>query len=204
MPLTKRDKVFYDYLVRTRLPIWSTDAAKMFYPSETGNERSSLTICQRRARVMQKEQYIEISKKSFGEGVYYYVGQPPGQKLLRHNRTKISTISKIATSGFQIMSVEPEFQIKEHGIQADLLLKCKYGKEIFLLLIEVDLTKDFNVEGYTKLIKAIQKGEFKTEHPLYILSVSDFKIKDEFIKKYVTQIMTDFKDFEKFKYNFIK
>ena len=61
MPLTKRDKVFYDYLVRTRLPIWSTDAAKMFYPSETGNERSSLTICQRRARVMQKEQYIEKS-----------------------------------------------------------------------------------------------------------------------------------------------
>ena len=45
MPLTKRDKKFYDYLVRTRLPIWSTDAAKMFYPSETGNERSSLTIC---------------------------------------------------------------------------------------------------------------------------------------------------------------
>ena len=204
MPLTKRDKKFYDYLVRTHLPIWSTDAAKMFYPSETGNERSSLTICQRRARVMQKEQYIEISKKSFGEGVYYYVGQPPGQKLLRHNLTKSTTIAKIATTGFDVIGVEPEYQIKEYGIQADLFLKCKYGKEIFLILVEVDLTKDFNVEGYTRLVKSIQKGEFKTDYPLYILSVSDFKIKDEFIKTYVTQVMTDFRDFEKFKYNFIK
>lgn len=204
MPLTKRDKVFYDYLVSTRLPIWSIDAAKMFYPSESGNERSSLTICQRRARVMEKEQYIEISKKSFGEGVYYYVGQAPGQKLLRHNLTKSSIIAKIATSGFEILSIEPEYQIKKHGIQADLFLTCRYGKKLFLLLIEVDLTKDFNVEGYTRLIKDIKQGGFTTEYPLYILSVCDFKIKDEFIKKYVTQIKTDFSDFEKFKYNFIQ
>ena len=70
MPLTARDKKFYDYLTETRLPILSVDCARLFYPSETGNERSSIVIAQRRAKVMEKEQYIQISKKGFGGSVY--------------------------------------------------------------------------------------------------------------------------------------
>ena len=205
MPLTARDKKFYDYLVETRLPIKSTDCAKMFYPSETGNERSSIVIAQRRAKVMQKEQYIEISKKGFGDSVYYYVGQAPSQKMLRHSLMKSSVIAKIATSGFEVIDIDVEHQFpSKYSLISDLYLTCKYGKEVFDLIVEVDLTKDFNVEGYTRLINDIKNRNFQLKRPLYILSVSDFKIKDDFIKKHVTQVKTDFSDFEKFKYNFIK
>ena len=72
MPLTQRDKKFYEYLCETRLPILSIDASKLFYRSSTDNARSSIVICQRRAKQMQKEQYIEISKKGFGGSVFYY------------------------------------------------------------------------------------------------------------------------------------
>lgn len=205
MPLTARDKKFYDFLTETRLPIKSTDCAKLFYPSETGNERSSIVIAQRRAKVMQKEQYIEISKKGFGDSVYYYVGQAPSQKMLRHSLMKSSVIAKIATSGFEVLDIDVEHHFpSKYGLISDLYLTCKYGKEVFDLIVEVDLTKDFNVEGYTRLINDIKNRTFQLKRPLYILSVSDFKIKDEFIKKHVTQVKTDFSDFEKFKYNFIK
>ena len=205
MPLTARDKKFYDFLTETRLPIKSTDCAKLFYPSETGNERSSIVIAQRRAKVMQKEQYIEISKKGFGDSVYYYVGQAPSQKMLRHSLMKSSVIAKIATSGFEVINIDVEHHFpSKYGLISDLYLTSKYGKEVFDLIVEVDLTKDFNVEGYTRLINDIKNKSFQLKRPLYILSVSDFKIKDDFIKKHVTQVKTDFSDFEKFKYNFIK
>lgn len=205
MPLTSRDKKFYDYLTETRLPILSTDCARLFYPSETGNERSSIVIAQRRAKVMEKEQYIQISKKGFGGSVYYYVGQPPSSKMLRHSLMKSSAIAKIATSGFEIISIDVEHHFPEkYSLISDLYLTCKYGKETFDLIVEVDLSKDFNVEGYTRLIKDIKNNNFQLKRPLYILSVCDFKIKDEFIKMHVTQIKTDFSDFEKFKYNFIR
>ena len=37
-----------------------------------------------------------------------------------------------------------------------------------------------------------------------VKTLSPFELKDEFIKMHVTQIKTDFSDFEKFKYNFIR
>ena len=52
--ITDRDKKFYNYLIRTRLPININDVADMFYPSPTGNKRRSITIAQRRCRELKK------------------------------------------------------------------------------------------------------------------------------------------------------
>ena len=50
--------------------------------------------------------------------------------------------------------------------------------------------------------KAINK-EIRFPHQLLILNVSDYKVNDEFVKKCITTVKTDFSDFSRFVYNFI-
>ena len=203
MGLTERDKKFYDFLVSTRLPMTITDVAKMFYPSVSNNERSSIVVAQRRCRALVKMDYIECSKRNFGESNYYYVGVAPAQRTVRHKLTMSSVIAKIATSGFEILEIEPEYSFSDYGIVSDLYMTCKYANKPFIAIVEVDLTKDLN-PNYKALIEAIRSGKLKFKYPVYFLSVSDFKIKDDFLKKYFINVKTDLSDFEKFKYAFIK
>ena len=105
---TERDRRFYYFLVKTRLPMTITDVAHMFYPSPSGNERSSITIAQRRCRELKKMQYIEISNRSFGSCNYYYVGSKPNERSLRHRLLMSHVISTISCNGFNIIDVETE------------------------------------------------------------------------------------------------
>ena len=105
---TERDRRFYDFLVKTRLPMTITDVAHMFYPSPSGNERSSITIAQRRCRELKKMQYIEISNRSFGSCNYYYVGSKPNERSLRHRLLMSNVIATISCNGINIIDVETE------------------------------------------------------------------------------------------------
>lgn len=203
MRLTERDKKFYQFLVDTRLPMKIVDVAKMFYPSESGNERSSIVVAQRRCRALIKSQYIECSERGFGESNIYYVGSLP-QRSLRHRLTMSSVIAKISRSGFELLNVELEHRFGEkYSITSDLFLTCKYGQKEFYLVVEVDLTKDLN-PNYRQLIEDIQQGVFRPDKQIRFLSVSDRKVQDEFLKKYFVNVKSDLSDFEKFMYSFIK
>ena len=48
------------------------------------------------------------------------------------------------------------------------------------------------------------KGEIKLPHQLILLSVSDMKLEKSDIKKYITQVDTELKSFNKFLWKFIK
>ena len=56
----------------------------------------------------------------------------------------------------------------------------------------------------TKLLNKVMKGEIKFPHQLILLSVSDMKLEESDIKKYITQVDTELKSFNKFLWKFIK
>ena len=202
--MTERDMKAYNFLVKTRLPINSCDLAKMFYQSPTGNEMSSLIIAQRRMRVLKELQYIEISPKKFGSSNYYYVGKV-NEKSLRHRLLMSHVIATIATSGFEVVDIQVEKRMPEkYSIISDIFLLCKYNQDSFYLIIEVDLTKEFNEECYEVLIKDLQNNKLKFKYPVLIMSVSDFKLKSDFIKSNVIQLNTQLSNFNKLLFNFIK
>lgn len=198
MPLTQRDKKFYEYLCETRLPILSIDASKLFYRSSTDNARSSIVICQRRAKQMQKEQYIEISKKGFGGSVFYYVGTPLIQKDLRKKLTMSSAIANIFDCGIEILKIEVGHQFpKKYNITSDLLLTCKYEDMVFDLVVEVNYSNELN-PNYELLIEDIDKGIFVTNNPMYFLSVSNLKSNINLANRFI-DIKIDFSNLEKLK-----
>lgn len=115
------------------------------------------------------------------------------------------TIATIATSGFEILDIQTEKKLPEkYGIVCDVFLTLKYNKTIFHLIVEVDLTKEFNETGYTKLITDLKNKSFILNYPVLILSVSDFSLKSDLIKKNVTQIKTNFTNVNALLFNFIK
>lgn len=201
--LTERDKQCYDYLVSTRLPCSSSDLAKLFY--HTGNPSSEVVICNRRLKVMKELQYVEQYPRKFGTENIFYVGSKPNEKSLRHRLLFTHVIATIATNGFDVdfKSIEIEKQLLDGELRCDVFMTISYNNKKYQLIIECDTSKEFNVNGYTKLINKLKKGEIKFNYPLLILSICDFKIEDE-IKKYVIQIKTDLSDFSKFQYQFIK
>lgn len=202
--LTERDRKCYEFLVKTKLPANSYDLAKLFYPSPTGNERSSVVVAQRRLKVLHELQYVEISKRKFGESIYYYVGKI-NERSLRHGLLITHTIATIATSGFEILDIQTEKKLPEkYGIVCDVFLMVRYNKTIFYLILEVDLTKEFNETGYTKLITDLKNKSFILNYPVLILSISDFPLQSDLIKKNVTQIKTNFTNVNALLFNFIK
>lgn len=201
--ITDRDKKFYNYLIRTRLPININDVADMFYPSPTGNKRSSITIAQRRCRELKKLQYIEVSNRSFGNCNYYYVGQKPNERQLRHKLLISHVIATITSNGFIITELEVEKQIMNGEIRCDVFATLEYNGTKRTMIIEVDLTKEFNVDGYSRLIRRVQDGIISFKYPLMIVSVCDFKIESD-IKKYIITCKTDLSDFNKFIWHFVK
>ena len=201
---TERDRRFYDFLVKTRLPMTITDVAHMFYPSPSGNERSSITIAQRRCRELKKMQYIEISNRSFGSCNYYYVGSKPNERSLRHRLLMSHVIATISCNGFNIIDIEIEKSFMDGELRSDIYMIIEYNKTKYCLLCEIDLTKPFNTDGYTKLLNKVMKGEIKFPYQLILLSVSDMKLEESDIKKYITQVDTELKSFNKFLWKFIK
>ena len=124
---------------------------------------------------------------------------------MRHGLLITHTIATIATSGFEILDIQTEKKLPEkYGIVCDAFLTLRYNKTVVYLIIEVDLTKEFNETGYTKLITDLKNKSFILKYPVLILSVSDFSLKSDLIKKNVTQIKTNFTNVNALLFNFIK
>lgn len=194
----------YQFLVKTRLPASGSDLAKMFYPSPTGNERSSITIAQRRLRIMHELQYIEISNRKFGDSNYYYVGKI-NERSLRHRLLMSHVIATISTSGIEVIDIQIEKRMPEkYGIISDIFLLCKYNRDFFYLIIEVDISKSFNEESYIKVINDLKNNTLRFKYPVLIISVCDTKLQNDVIKSTVIQLNTNLSDFNKLMFNFIK
>lgn len=202
--LTNRDKEVYNYMIQTRLPIQAIDMAKMFYLSDTRNIGSATTIQNRRCKVMMELGYIERMSRSFGSQSVYYIGNKPNPKTLRHKLLMSSTLAEICTNGFDVdfKSCKTEVQLME-GLRCDMTCIISYNNKKYCLIIEIGTSHPIDEQKYKIFIEKAINKEIRFPHQLLILNVSDYKVNDEFVKKCITTVKTDFSDFSRFVYNFI-
>ena len=203
MRLMPRDKKVYQFLCQTKMPMSTSAIAKMFY-LQNNTMTSALVIANRRLNKMVEEGYIDRLNRKFGEKAIYYCGKQPNKQQLRHKIIMTDFIAELVSNQFKVIDCRFEYALPEkYGIRSDIFLTIEYNSKFYYLFVEVDLTKEFN-KKYLELIQDIEKGLFRTKYPVFIVSISDFKIDNEEIRKNVIQIDTELSNFNKILWKFIK
>lgn len=181
----------------------SVDIARMFF-NQNNNMSSAVVIANRRLSKMVQEQYIQKLPRKFSEQNIFYAGNKPNEKQLKHKLLFSRFISYISSSGFEIKDIKVEYNLpQKYGIRTDLFLTITYNNKTYYVLAEVDITKTYN-ENYLNVIHDIQNGLLKSEHEMIFVSISDFKIDNDELRKNVIQLDTEFKNFNKFVWRFIR
>ncbi len=113
-------------------------------------------------------------------------------------------IAELVANQFKVIDCRFEYALPEkYGIRSDIFITIEYNSKLYYLFVEVDVTKEFN-KKYLELIQDIEKGLFRTKYPVFIVSISDFKIDNEEIRKNVIQIDTELSNFNKILWKFVK
>ena len=203
MLLMPRDKKVYQFLCQTKMPMNTSAIAKMFY-LQNNTMASALVIANRRLNKKVEEGYLDRLSRKFGEKAIYYCGKQPNKQQLRHKIIMTDFIAELVANQFKVIDCRFEYALPEkYGIRSDIFITIEYNSKLYYLFVEVDITKEFNKE-YIELIKDIERGLFKTKYPVFIISISDFKIDNEIIKKSVIQNDTELNNFNKILWKFIK
>lgn len=201
--MTERDRKFIKFMCEYKLPMVSVDIARMFF-NQNNNMSSAVVIANRRLSKMVQEQYIQKLPRKFSEQNIFYAGNKPNEKQLKHKLLFSRFISYISSSGFEIKDIKVEYNLpQKYGIRTDLFLTITYNNKTYYVLAEVDITKTYN-ENYLNVIHDIQNGLLKSEHEMIFVSISDFKIDNDELRKNVIQLDTEFKNFNKFVWRFIR
>ena len=203
MRMTPRDKKVYQFLCQTKMPMSTSAIAKMFY-LQNNTMTSALVIANRRLNKMVEDGYIDRLNRKFGEKAIYYCGKQPNKQQLRHKLIMTDFIAELVANQFKVIDCRFEYALPDkYGIRSDMFITIEYNNKLYYLFVEVDVTKEFN-EKYLELIQDIEKGLFRTKYPVFIISISDFKINNETIRKSVVQIDTELSNFNKILWKFVK
>lgn len=205
--MTSRDRTLYEFMIQCNyLPMKAIDIARLFYLADSRNVSSATTIQNRRCQALVNLGYLDRMKRSFGTQSVYFVsgGTKPNPKTLRHRLLYGSTLAEIATSGFDIdfKSVKVEVPLMD-GLRCDLYAEISYNNKKYSIIIEIGTTHPIDEQKYKIFIDKVRNREVTFPYPLLLLNVSDFKMTDEYVKKCITTVKTDFSDFSRFVYNFI-
>ena len=201
MKLTERDKKCYEFLIKTRLPFTISSLAEIFY-NPNGNSRSAYTISSRRVSTMCKLGYLSKENATFGgETIVYAV--KPNKTQLRHKLTQSKFMEQLSKNGFEIINAEPEYSFKNYGIRSDMLITIRYNKKDYLLIVECNLNTPFN-EKYDELVKDVVNQKLKLNLPIILINISDHKLEGSFEYAKPLTLKTDFSNFNKFIYLFVK
>lgn len=203
MRMTERDRKFIKFMCEYKLPMTSVDIARMFF-NQNNNMSSAVVIANRRLSKMVQEQYIQKLPRKFSEQNIFYAGNKPNEKQLKHKLLFSKFISYVSSNGFEIKDIKIEYNLpQKYGIRCDLFLTITYNNKTYYVIAEVDITKTYN-ENYLNVIHDIQNGLLKSEHEMIFVSISDLKIDNEELRKNVIQLDTEFKNFNKFVWRFVK
>lgn len=151
--LTTRDVKCANFINRTNLHMTSSQIAKLFY--QTGNEKSSKTIANRRLAVLvEKHQLKRVRQYVSQEFVYYSKSLPT---RLEHKQMMVDFLCQLKVSGvsFDLDSIETEVKTwqKDYQIRPDMLMIITDLKgEKYHLIVECDFSKKFTNEKYSKFI----------------------------------------------------
>lgn len=203
MRLTDRDRKFIKFMCEYKLPMTSVDIARMFF-NQNNNMSSAVVIANRRLSKMVQEQYLQKLPRKFSENAVFYCGSKPNDKQLKHKLLFTKFISYVSSNGFDIKDIKIEYNLpQKYGIRSDLFLTITYNNKTYYIIAEVDITKTYN-ENYLNVIHDIQNGLLKSEHEMIFVSISDLKIDNEELRKNVIQIDTEFKNWNRFVWKFVK
>lgn len=204
--MMSRDLVMYHFLINTKIPISAISMAKLFYMSDTRHVSSATTVQNRRCKVAMDLGYLERLPRSFGsQSIYYANGiNKPNPKTLRHKLLLGDTLAEIKMNGFDIdfKSCKTEVQLMD-GLRCDMYAEISYNNKRYSLIIEIGTTHPIDEAKYKIFIDKVRNREVTFPYPLLLLNISDHKVNDEYVKKCITTVKTDFSDFSRFVYNFI-
>ena len=203
MRMTERDRKFIKFMCEYKLPMTSVDIARMFF-NQNNNMSSAVVIANRRLSKMVQEQYIQKLPRKFSEQNIFYAGNKPNEKQLKHKLLFSKFIAYVSSNGFEIKDIKIEYNLpQKYGIRCDLFLTITYNNKTYYVIAEVDITKTYN-ENYLNVIHDIQNGLLKSEHEMIFVSISDLKIDNDELRKNIIQLDTEFKNFNKFVWRFVK
>lgn len=201
--ITDRDKKMIKFLGDNNCVCSTITIAKMFY-CESHNLNSSITIANRRLTKLYQGQYIQKVPRKFGEQQLWYIGNKPNQSQLRHKTIMTDFLGELVFQGYKLLDIKFEYILPpKYSIRSDMFLTVEFNHQIAYLFVEVDLSKSLN-PNYVNLISDIENGLFKCKYPIYLVSISDFKIDDEILKKNFVNIDTDLNNIVKLSWKFIK
>ena len=200
---TQRDLHCYEMMLKSRLIFNVNQLARIFY-NQSSNVSSAETICARRLKILEAGQYVfKVNQRAFGKAqLWSAVKQNTNQQ--NHKLLMSEFWATLCSNGFQVLDIETEKPLLNGELRCDMFLTVRYGDNPpFYVIVECDLTKDFNAVGYERLIQSIQTGETRFDKKLLIVSICDRPIQSD-VKRYVIQLKRDLSDFAKFQYQFIK
>lgn len=201
---TKRDLYCYEQMLKSRL-IFNVNQIACIWYNQNSNISSAETIGARRIKVLEQGDYIfKVNHRKFGQAQLWSAIKQSSNAQINH-KLLISEFWKVLSiNGFQVLNIEPEKQFLDSELRCDMFFTVRYADNPpFYIILECDLTKEFNASGYERLIQSIQTGETRFDKKLLIVSICDRPIQSD-VKRYVIQLKRDLSDFAKFQYQFIK
>lgn len=204
MRVTERDRKVIKFLGDNNVVASTQALAKLFY-CESHNLSSSTTIANRRLKKLHEGQYIQKLPRKFGEQALWYIGNSkPNQSQLRHKVIMTDFLAELVYQGYKLLDVKFEYALPEkYKIRSDMFITIEFNGQVAYLFVEVDLSKSLN-PNYVNLINDIENGLFKCKFPIYLVSISDFKIDDEVLRKNFISIDTELQNIVKLSWKFIK
>ena len=140
MRLTDRDMQIIDF-IKVCGVVDTETICKMFF-------NNGLRTCQIRLKKLVDNKHIKkIERETFLEQNVFYVNKKP--KQLKHKLLFSKFVAELQLLGAEILKIKSPLKIG--NVIADGFIAYKLGGENKILLIEIELTKYFNLKKYEEL-----------------------------------------------------
>ena len=178
MGLTSRDLEVVRLLEKNMVLTAERLAVLVF---STGNERTSLTIAQRRLRTLYTKKQIKRYRNHITSSYCYYLGDDCN--LSKHKKLFGDVLVALKKNGYEIVDVCVEYRgFYEEGFQIrpDMRIELLKDGVDFSLFVEVDSSKKFtNGEIYRDILINRNSVNCVKNKPFAILSVCDSELPEE-------------------------
>ena len=183
MLLTKRDDEIRDFLKEVSIADTSTINTLFF--------NGSIRSCQRRLKQLTEYKFIKrLDRVYLNQEYLYYVNKMPTQ--LEHKLIFSQFLGKLKELGADIIKYRPMFKVC--NIIPDGFVAFTYNNRNYITLVEIERTKDFNIDKYLDIINT---EEFKNTFPItpFITVISNKEVKSN-KKLDIVNVKLDFSDLE--------
>lgn len=161
--LTKRDKEIIQFLKDVSVADTKTISIIFF--------NGGLRRCQQRMKLLSEYKYIKCFRENIHSQYVYYVGKKV--KNWKHKIVFSQLLAKLKSQGIDVIKYKTPMKI--HDVIADGFIAIRTHGEVKIYLVEVDITKYFDLNKYMYLYFSDQ---WKQYFPLFpsIIAITDNRI----------------------------